>query len=1163
VPFVHLHTHSEYSLLDGAAKIERLVGRAKELEMPALALTDHGNMYGSVEFYRAANKAGVKPVLGCEVYFTTGSRLTRDGKPDLYHLLLLAKDIEGYRNLMAIVSDAWISGFYYKPQVDEELLRHYSKGLIGTSACMSGVLSKSVEKGEMGEARMWAERYSSIFGEGDFYVELQQQGIIADNGVSQYDLNRELATIAREKGLPLIGTNDIHYVDAADAKTQDMLLCIATGKVLDDTQRMRFSCDRFYMRTHEEMSEALSDYPEAISNTVDLAERCNVELEFGKLILPVFDVPERLAGMDENEALNAYLEEKCLEGLRERYGDPIPDAALERFYHEFKVIKDKGFAGYFLVVQDFIHWAKANGIGVGPGRGSAAGSIISYVLGITALDPLEHDLLFERFLSPDRSDMPDIDIDFDDERRGEVIEYVRDKYGSDKVAQIITFSTMKARAAVRDAGRILGYPFGVPDKVAKMVMDAVPDDPRNRDLTDLQVSLRDNPDMKAAYATDGDTKRIVDAALSLEGFVRGEGVHAAGVVICRDPLHWHTPTKRDTKGEAIVTQYEGTLVADLGLLKMDFLGLRTLTVLAKALRGIKENHGVDIDLDHIPMDDEATFRLYQQSDVDGVFQVESPGMRNVLRKLKPTVFADIVAVVALYRPGPMDSIDDFVARKHGRTEVTYYDDRLRPVLEPTYGAIVYQEQVMRIAMVMSGFPAAKAEKLRKAMGKKIADVMASLKVEFIEGAIANGYEQRTVNRLWDDIEKFAQYAFNKSHAAAYALISYQTAYLKAHYPREFMAAVLSSYSGKTDQIVRYVAAAKRSGIPVLPPDVNSSGADFTAVPEGIRFGLSGVRNVGDGVVASIVSERAKGGPFTSLQDFCLRIDAKVLNKRTLESLIKAGAFDSTGYTRKQSMRMMDDCVDLAAKRAKDRDAGQVSLFDLDGAAEHGFDQCVEEPDGDEWDKAMKLAFEKEMLGIYVSDHPLREMAAVIEQARTLSLGDADVFSDGQAGTFAGILTSVVRMISKKGKPMIDFTLEDLDGFMEGRLFGPMYTKFESVFNEDTVLTMRASVEVTDRGRKLKVNSVQLLGEDGTFARQPGTLLIRDEHARFNDPEVLDWFKRLVPRYPGRDGVRVRITNGGGTKTYALPIETYHVDMTSHRLHAELREVFGADSLTEE
>jgi DNA polymerase III subunit alpha len=1164
VPFVHLHTHSEYSLLDGAAKIDKLVARAKELEMPALALTDHGNMYGAVEFYRAAHKAGVKPVLGCEVYYTTGSRLTHGPKPDIYHLLLLARNLEGYQNLMAIVSDAWVAGFHYKPLVDEELLRHYSAGLIGTSACMSGIVSKSVEAGELGEARAWAERYASIFADGDFYIELQQQGITADNGSTQTELNRELAAIAREKGLPLVATNDVHYVTADDAVTQDMLVCIATGKVREDEKRLRFSSDQFFLRTEEQMAAALSEYPEALANTAAIAERCNVEIEFDNLILPSFEVPNRPAGMDEQEALNAYLEEKCLEGLAWRYGEPVPPEVMERYAREMRVIKMKEFAGYFLVVQDFIRWARDHGVAVGPGRGSAAGSVVAYALGITSLDPLAYGLLFERFLSEDRPDMPDIDIDFADEGRAAVIDYVRNKYGEDKVAQIITFSTMKARAAVRDAGRVLGYPYGVPDKISKMVPDRIDTElPINEGMTELQIALRDNPDLKASYATDGDTKRIVDAALALEGFVRGESVHAAGVVICRDPLHFHTPVKRDTKGEAIVTQYEGTLVAKLGLLKMDFLGLRNLTVITKTVKAIKQNHGVEIDIDSIPLDDPETFKLYQRADVDGVFQVESAGMQRVLSLIKPTVLADIIAVVALYRPGPMDSIPDFAARKHGTTQVTYYDDRLRPILEETYGAMVYQEQVMQISMVMSGFSASKAEELRKAMGKKIAPKMAGLKKDFVEGALANHYDKRTVERVWDDIAKFAQYAFNKAHAAAYGIISYQTAYLKTHYPREFMAANLSSFHGKTEDVVKYVAAARRSGIAVLPPDVNSSGKDFTAVPEGIRFGLAGVRNVGEGVVAEIVKTRDAGGPFASLHDFCLRVDAKALNKRTLESLIKAGAFDSTGYTRKHLMRMMDDCVDLAAKRAKDRDAGQVTLFDLDGAADHGFEQHAPAPDGDEWDKAMKLAFEKEMLGIYVSDHPLREMAAVIEGARTLSLGKADSFADGQSGTFAGILTSVVRKISKKGNPTLDFVLEDLDGSMDGSLFGPSYTKYESLFVEDAILSVRATVEASDRGRKLKVNGVQVLNADDTFSRGPGTLLIRDEEGRFNDPEVLDWFKRLVPLYPGPDSVQVRITNGGGSKTYALPIETYHVDMASHRLHAELREVFGVDSVSEE
>jgi len=1156
VSFVHLHTHSEYSLLDGAAKIDNLVARAKELEMPALALTDHGNMYGAIEFYRAANKAGVKPILGCEVYFTTGTRLARDGKPEIYHLLLLAKDIEGYRNLMAIVSDAWVTGFYYRPLVDEELLRHYSKGLIGSSACMSGIISKSVESGELGEARRWAEKYAGIFGEGDFHIELQQQGIAADNGITQTQLNVELAAIAREKGLPLIGTNDIHYVHAEDARTQDMLLCIATGKVLDDTQRMRFSCDRFFMRTAEEMAEALAEYPEAISNTLDVAERCNVELEFGKLILPVFEVPERLAGMDEQESLDAYLEEQCLAGMRERYGDPVPPEPLKRLYYELGVIKDKGFAGYFLVVQDFIAWARANDIGVGPGRGSAAGSIIAYALRITALDPLEHGLLFERFLNPERTEMPDIDIDFDDERRGEVIDYVRGKYGEDKVAQIITFSTMKARAAVRDAGRILGYPYGVPDKVSKMIQEG-PE-------ATIESSLRMNPDLRRAYDTDADTKRIVDAALALEGFVRSESVHAAGVVICRDPLHLHTPIKRDTKGEAIVTQYEGKLVADLGLLKMDFLGLRTLTVIAKALAAIRENHGVQIDIDAIPMDDKKTYALLRKGDVDGVFQVESGGMRQLLKDLKPTQFSDVAVLVALYRPGPLQSgmVKDFVERKHGRQRIVYYDDRIKHILEETHGTLVYQEQVMLISMDMAGFTAAKADKLRGAMGKKKAEEMAKWRADFVDGSVANGYDRRLATQVYDDIEKFAGYGFNKSHSAAYGLIAYQTAYLKAHYPREFMAAVLSSYSGKTENIVKYVAAAKRSGIAVLPPDVNSSGADFTAVPEGIRFGLAGVRNVGEAVVAAIVDERRAGGPYTSLHDFCLRVDPKVLNKRTIESLIKAGAFDSTGYTRKHLMRLMEDAVELATKRAKDKDSGQINLFDLDGAAEHGFETEVPPPEDGEWEKAMKLAFEKESLGMYVSDHPLRRIANVIEAARTISLGDDEALVDGRVGWVAGILTSVTRVLTRNGKQMIDFHIEDLDGFREGRLFGNVYTRFEPLFVEDAVLRIRVKVEVTDRGTKLQVIDVMPLADGGDFSKPPGMLVIRDPGGRFNDPAVLGWFKDLVPRYPGPDSVQVEVAGSGGTKTYLLPAEIYSVDKASRQLHAELREVFGTDAVHE-
>jgi DNA polymerase-3 subunit alpha len=1152
--FVHLHTHSEYSLLDGHARVERLVERAAELEMPALAITDHGAMYGAVEFYRKA-QGKVKPIIGCEAYFTPDSRKKRDGKPNLYHLLLLAKNETGYRNLMAMISEAAIGGFYYKPQVDMELLERYHEGLICTSACMSGIVSKNIERGDVDEARRWAETYAGLFGEGDFFLEIQEQGITADNGVTQKQLNAAIAGMASDMGVGLVATNDIHYVMAEDAPAQDLLLCIGTGSTVEERDRMRFSSDQFFMKTAEEMTEKFAEYPEAISNTVAVAQRCELALEFGRILLPVFEVPERVqvqaadGAYDEQASLNAYLEERCLAGLIRRYGDPVPQDALDRLEHELTVIRDKGFAGYFLVVEDFVTWAKDNGIGVGPGRGSAAGAIIAYALGITALDPLEHGLLFERFLNPERTDMPDIDIDFDDARRLEVIEYVRNKYGQDKVAQIITFNTMKARAAVRDAGRVLGYPYGVPDKIAKQIQEG-PD-------ATIAGSLKENPDLKAEYNAGGDTKRILDAALSLEHIVRGEGVHAAGVVICRDPLHFHTPIKRDTKGDAIVTQYEGTLIAELGLLKMDFLGLRTLTVIADAVREIKASHNVDIDIEHIPMDDAKTFELLRRADTVGVFQVESAGMRQLLKDLKPTVFSDLVAILALYRPGPLGSgmVKDFVERKHGRQRVTYYDDRIKHILEETYGTMVYQEQVMRLSMDMAGFSAGKAEKLRKAMGKKKQEIIDALRTEFVEGAVEHDYNQKVAEQVYTDIEKFAQYGFNKSHSAAYGLVTYQTAYLKAHYPTEYMAAVLTSYVGKTDTIVKYVAECNRSGMTVLPPDVNSSGRNFTAVGTNIRFGLSGIRGVGEAVVGHIVQVRTEGGPFTSLHDFCARVDLRQMNKKTLEALIKAGAFDSTGYTRKHLLTLMDSCVESALKRQRDQESGQVSMFDLFDAEEHGMDDTVPAPDGDEWEKGIKLAFEKEMLGIYVSDHPLSGVRDVIERARTYSLGDSEEFADGTSGWFAGILAKTDKIATRAGKLMGTIVLEDLEGSMEGVLFPQVYEKYREVVAEDAIVRVRAKVEYSDRGRKLIVHEVQLLADGGRFEAPPQTLWVRSDVRMLTNGRGAR-FKEILAKHGGRDTVMLELVNGGEAPKKARMPEEFRVDAASPELHAELKEFLG-------
>ncbi|MDZ4168516.1 MAG: DNA polymerase III subunit alpha [Coriobacteriia bacterium] len=1144
--FVHLHTHSEYSLLDGAARVTDLVKRAGELEMPALAITDHGYMYGAVDFFRTATEAGIKPIIGCEVYFMP-ERVLSGGQPGLYHLVLLAKNDIGYRNLMAIVSDAAVNGFYYKPQVDLATLQRHAEGIICTSACMSGIVSKSIEQGSPDEARVWAERFASTFAPGDFYLEIQNQGITASNGVTQAQLAAAIASIGRETGIPLVATNDIHYLRRSDAETQDLLLCIGTNSTVDQPGRMKFSCDEFFMKSSEEMAAALPEYAEALANTVEVAEKCNVSIEFDKIILPGFTVPE---GHD----VESFLRAECITGLLERYGDPLPDEVVERLDYELGIINDKGFAAYFLIVADFTRWAKEQGIGVGPGRGSAAGSIIAYSLGITALDPIEHGLLFERFLNPERSEMPDIDMDFDDERRQEVIEHVREQYGADKVAQIITFGKMKARAAVRDAGRVLGYPYGVPDKISKMILE---------DLgATIEGSLAANSEFKSDYETNPDTKRIVDAAISLENITRGEGVHAAGVVICRDPLHHHVPIKYDTKGGAVITQYDGPTVAQMGLLKMDFLGLRTLTVIAKAVGNVARNHGITLVPDDFPLDDPQTFELLQKGDTAGVFQVESGGMRQLLKRLQPTCFADVVAILALYRPGPLKSgmVDDFVDRKNGKRAVTYYDERLKPLLEDTYGAIVYQEQVMRISMLMSGFSAGKADKLRKAMGKKQLEALEALEGDWTEGAAANGYDPEVAKKMWADILPFAEYAFNKSHSAAYGLLTMQTAYLRAHYPLEFMAAVLTSYTGKTDEIVKYVAECNRSGMTVLPPDVNSSGRDFTAVPgEGIRFGLAGIRGVGEGVVEGIEAARTSGGDFKSLHDFCERVDLKQMNRKTLEALVKAGAFDSTGYSRRQLMNFVEEggVLEAANKRQKDRDAGQFSMFDLVDAADHGFNDEAPEADGIEWDKRIKLGFEKEMLGIYVSDHPLREIEEMLREAQDASLGDLEGLTPGRESWFAGLLSSVTRKPTKKGNMMAILGLEDLEGAAEVVMFPQIYERFRDAVEVDAVVRIKAKVETDDRGLKLIASDIQPFDGAG-FNKPPRRIVIKTDGGALVNGRATS-LKEILTRYPGRDVVELRVHDDENDKTIVCTMPE-RVNSEASALHAELRELFGISAV---
>ena len=1150
--FVHLHVHTEYSLLDGATRLKPLCERAKELGMPAIAITDHGYMYGCAEFYQAAVNAGIKPIIGCEIYFTPDSTLSREKRPELYHMILLAKDNQGYRNLMRIVSDAATDGFYYKPRVTLESLRAYHEGIIATSACIAGIIPKSIDRGEYEIAKEWAQTFIDIFGKEDFYIELQNQGpeIVTDNGISQPRLNDALCKLAVEMGLKVVGTNDLHYLKQEDAYTQDLMLCIGMGKHVSDTNRMKFKNDQFYLKSPEEMAEALKEHPECLATTLEIADKCNVTLEFGNIILP------RYPFLKEGETNESLLRDMSIAGLKQRYGDPLPQEVIERFEHEYDIICTKGFAAYFLIVQEFARWAKENGIGVGPGRGSAAGSIISYALDITTFDPLANDLIFERFLSPERTEMPDIDMDFDDERRLDVIQHCRDIYGPERIAHVITYGKMKAKQAVNDAARVLEYPVYVSAGISKMI----PNDPK---MT-LEKAIEGNPDLRSQYANDPDTKKIIDAAKRLEGITRGEGVHASAVIICRDPVYDYVPTKLDTKGGMIITQYDGVMTANMGLLKMDFLGLRTLTVISKALANIKANYGEVIDLDHIDMKDPAMYELFARGGTAGVFQVESPGMRALLKRMRPDSYDDIVAVIALYRPGPLGAgmVDDFVDRKLGNKKVTYYDERLIPVLESTYGTIVYQEQVMRISVVMCGFTVGESDKVRKAVAKKKIALMREVKQtwadgntetmedHWLNGAERNGYSRKIAQEIWDDVLKFAEYAFNKSHSAAYGILTMQTAWLKAHYPNEYMAAVLSSYTGKTEKIVHYVNACKQDGIAVLPPDINESRGDFTAVDEGVRFGLAGLKGVGEKVVDLIIEEREKNGPFTSLHDFAYRVPGEACNKRVVEALVKAGAFDSTGYTRRQLWGFVSEgsLLEQAAQRQRDREAGQVTMFDLFAEAQEDEPSATEEvppPDGFEWERNLKLRFEKESIGIYVSDHPLSPYETLLKQsahAPLSALDEEDTFHDGRTYDFAGMVSNVQVKTTKSGNNMAIVQLEDMEAGVELVLWSSTWEKYRELLQsqdetgEPAVIHVRGKFERSDRGVQViayEINSLSV-GEE-QVRRGPSVLSIRVRSDQFSN-DVMNELSAIFDNYPGAQPVTLFIEQSDGRKFRAeLPV----------------------------
>ena len=1038
--FVHLHVHSHYSLLDGLAKIDDLIARAKELGMDTLALTDHGNLYGAVEIYKKAKVAGIKPILGVEAYLAPNGHLNKRPKVDekRYHLILLVKNEAGWKNLIQLVTKSNLEGFYYKPRIDKELLREHHEGLICLSSCISGEVSRLLSQQKFDEAETAAKEYKDIFGE-DFYLEIQPH--VPEIHQSVFDLGKKLS-------VKLVGTQDIHYVNKDDATAHEILLAVQTNSKLDDEDRLSLKKYDISLQSAQHMVETFERFPEAIESTLEIAAKCNFELELGKTRIPRFILPE-----DETSPFE-YLKKLVSERLPNRYQKITPEIK-ERIDLELSVIEKTGFADYFLVVQDFVNWAKSHGIVVGPGRGSAAGSIISYILNVTNIDPLKYDLLFERFLNPDRIQVPDIDIDFTDTRRDEVVAYVRDKYGTDRVAQIITFGTMMARAAIRDTGRALGLPYGFCDKIAKLI-------PFN---TPIAKSLELVPDLKKTYNDDQQAKKLIDSALKLEGVARHASVHACGVVISAEPLTNIVPLQKAPQGEdAVITQFEMHSIEDLGLLKMDFLGLKNLTIIEKALRLIKELRGVDINIDNLPLDDQKTFELLRKGECTGVFQLESSGMRSYLRELKPTELEDITVMIALYRPGPMELIPHYLKRKFGKEPITYLHARLEPILGKTYGVGVYQEQMMRIARDLAGFTLAEADTLRKAIGKKIKKLLDEQKDKLISGMIKNGIEKRTAENIWELFPPFARYGFNRSHAVCYATISYQTAYLKANYPVEFSAALLNVSGTDIERINFLISETRRLGINVLPPDINMSFQDFTADGSAIRFGLLAIKNVGANIVNVIIEERGRGGPYVSLSSFLERIRHRDLNKKSLESLIKAGAFDSLEVERGQALENIEELLRFNQAVKKSAVSSQNSLFS--GAA---LMTSLRMRPAQPADKKSKLLWEKELLGLYLTDHPMNAYRDKIgDQAQPIKniLKMKATDERGPRVRLAGIVSGVQQIFTKTGQPMLFVTLEDLSDNIEMLVFSDTLSKYKNLFQENKAIL--ASGRVSWRGDEPKL-----------------------------------------------------------------------------------------------
>lgn len=1053
-PFVHLHTHTEYSLFDGISRIPDLVAHVKEMGQTAIAITDHGSMYGAVYLYNECKKQGIKPIIGCEIYITQNSRFqVPPGREKLYHLILLAENNEGYHNLVKICSRAWTEGFHNKPRADHDLLRKYHKGLIALSACVGGELPQAILFGDMDKAHEVIKFYIDTFGRDNYFIELQNHRLPEEARVRPV-----LADLAKEYGIGLVATNDFHYVRKEDAASQEIKLCISTGKTLDDPEHFHFANDEFYCKSGEEMRSILGGYEGAIENTARIAERCNVTFTFGEHKLPAFDVPE-------GETAKTYLRKLCEKAIPERYGQKTPEV-MNRLNYELGIIDRMGFSDYFLIVMDFIHFAKTHGIPIGPGRGSAAGSIVSYLLHITELDPLEFDLLFERFLNPERVSMPDIDTDLCYRGRGRVIEYLAHKYGEDHVAQIITFSTLAARAVIRDVGRVMNLPLRDVDKIAKMI-------PQGPGVT-LEKTLESSHEFKSAYETNPTVHTLIDHCLKLEGLSRQAGTHAAGVVICSALVDDFVPIQL-TQENFIQTQYEKDQVEKLGLLKMDLLGLRNLTVIQDTVDMIKENRNIDLDVRKIPYKDKATSEMLCQGDTIGVFQSESSGYTNLLMQLAPDAFQDLIPMVALYRPGPLGSgmAEDFIKRKHGKILVEYPHPMLEPVLKETYGVILYQEQVMRIASVMGGFSLGQADLLRRAMGHKESDVLLAQRQAFLEGAEKQGVSNEVANHVFDLMVHFAGYGFNKSHSVCYAWIAWQTAYLKAHFRPEFMAAMMTCYNGDRGKVSRYIANSRKHGVKLVAPNVNQSRASFAASGNTILFGLSGIQHLGDAAVESIIEAREKDGPFTSLSDFLERVDGRTVNARACESLIKCGALDDLGANRPQMLEALPQAMSNAAMVREDRQSGQISLF---GQSEPVHEVAYKPlPDASAREK---IDWERQLLGFYVSGHPLDRFKNEMKQCVPLSEleGEGRVTLDGKLITVGGIINHVKGMVTKKGAPMGYITLEDFTGEIEVVVFPSAWEKYRELLRNDAAILLSGRVQANERTVHILAERIALLDD---------------------------------------------------------------------------------------